>query len=188
MPSSTYFPGSSASDWSNAFNTKINLGGDFKGIDKSYDPNKYWNPSALDTANLPWSNATRQDDGQTDNKGVNWKDVFQTGAKQFLKDYQTKLQESSLQSENKSKQIAAGAGGMVSSGQGWSSQQMLPNLSSLQYSGPTIQMAGVQGGPGFIDTPLGKALLGVGSSALGAFAAPVFGAAGGALASSLFPK
>ena len=143
-----------------AFTTKL----DFSkyGIDTNTDTSSYWNPKG-DKAGFPWSQA------------------LQAGARMAgteIAKYRQKLQEGQQVQQGSDRQSSAFA---TAPGAGWSSQQLLPNLSSLQYTGPTVQMAGVQGGPGFLDTPAGKALLGVGTAALGAFAGPALGALGSAL-------
>jgi hypothetical protein len=65
--------------------------------------------------------------------------------------------------------------------QGFTQSQLAPGLTQLNNPDYRGTLAGVQGGPGFLDTPAGKALLGVGTAALGAFAGPALGALGSSL-------
>ena len=162
-----------------AYTTKL----DFSkyGVGAGGDTSSYWTPSGLDTT------------------GFSAQDFAKTFAQNFAQSL-TKSAQSPAGSEDKyqkyleafgSAQKQPTAGGMAVSGDGWSSTQLTPNLSQLSYKGPTIQMAGVQGG----DVPwytklgigLGKAALGVGLGALtGGLGAAGIGAAGSAAGSAAF--
>jgi hypothetical protein len=167
----------------------------------STDTSSFWNPSQDQNQNVlsNWSDATTFAKDYAKNlQQENTPSSFNTPSNQTQspnfwstagKDVGSGVTKyADYLAQNFGKQAAQQADSVGKSGsvtlnpqQGFTQSQLAPGLTQLNNPDYRGTLAGVQGGPGFLDTPAGKALLGVGTAALGAFAGPALGALGASL-------